>query len=65
MYPKPPTYPGIHADAIPEQTIAKELTPLLWKSQKAVVARSNPMENEKALRKTVVTKIEFRLNSVE
>jgi hypothetical protein len=29
------------------------------------VARSNPIEKEKALRKTVVTKTEFRLKSVE
>lgn len=42
----------------------KRLTPRLWESQKAVVARSKPMEKEKAAIKVVATKTEFRRKKV-
>lgn len=42
----------------------KRLTPRLWESQKAVVARSKPMEKVKAVMKVVATKTEFRRKKV-
>jgi hypothetical protein len=54
-----------HRSSTTRSTKCKDsLTPRLWASHHALVARSKPMEKVKADRKTVETKTEFRLKNV-